>query len=73
MRLLRAGRVRGAAAATFAACAVLALGACGEKEEPDLSTVPVTTETETTQTTSVPTTTGPAPQGATGTGTNAAP
>ena len=50
----------------IAACAALALAACGEKEEPDLSTVTVPAETTTVPTPTVPPAT---PQGGTGTTT----
>jgi hypothetical protein len=61
-----AGR-RLAAVAAALALAGAAVG-CGEKEEPDLSTVPVTTESTTP---TVPTTT--VPPETQGTGTNATP
>lgn len=60
-------------AAASAACVALALAACGEKDEPDLSTVTVPTETTTVPTTSVPTPTTPPPTPQGGTGTKTAP
>ena len=56
-------------AAVSAASMALALAACGEKEEPDLSTVP----TETAPTVPTPTVPPATPQGGTGTGSNATP
>ena len=58
MRPLRATRAPARAAAVLSACAAVGLAACGEKEEPDLSTVPEQTETLTQPTTG--TTTAPA-------------
>ena len=60
-------------AAVSAACGALALAACGEKDEPDLSTVTVPAETTTVPATSVPTPTTPPPTPEGGTGTKTAP
>ena len=64
-----AGRRLGALAAVLALAAALA--SCGEKEEPDLSTV--TVPTETTPTVPTPTVPPPTPGGGTGTGATNAP
>jgi hypothetical protein len=59
--------------AASVACAALSLTACGEKDEPDLSTVTVPAETTTVPTTTEPTPTTPPPTPQGGTGTKTAP
>ncbi len=60
---------RALAATALAASVALSLAACGEKEEPDLSTVTAPAEAATVPTTSVPTPTTPPPTPEGGTGT----
>ena len=72
----RAGHIRRLPrrlAAASVACAALSLAACGEKDEPDLSTVTVPAETTTVPTTTEPTPTTPPPTPQGGTGTKTAP